>query len=683
MLLAPVALWAQAAEPALSDIDLSDVVMIENVAEPVDSSLAEPANVSAPALSDGERTEVTHDASSHVDAVETEAESALEGFGDIAAVRADEPTEPTAFVAESDVAANDVGEVVEVADVAMSDVGEVVEIPDEPAAGIVVDVEAPAIPEVATTALPSDSEVVLELPGQETSTPGSVAMTEEETISVDYPDEEVRIILRNVADLFDLNVVIPDTLQGRTSVKLRNITWRQVFDVVLKQQNYTYIEDRNIIQIISVEELTTEPVDTRVFVLNYARADELQGSISPLVDAAAGGRIQVDTRSNALVITERPSRMNKVQEIIASLDKATAQVMIESKFIEVTNTDIKNVGIDWTSLSGYGASAGPFQREWSRTRGNNTTDTGTSTAIDGFNSVDGVVFDDTSNFVSETISTSGTSRLDTALFSADEFEVVISALNQKDDIRLVSNPTVVTLDNTHAKISIGERYPIPTYTFNAETGQRQLDEIEYEDIGVNLDVTPQVNSAGFINLKILPEVSSTDRFALVEGTQIPIIESRRTESNIMIKDGYTLAIGGLAENSVADRGSSVPILGDLPGVGRFFSSESDEISQRNLIIFITAKTLNPDGSNYRDIIDPRVLNRMKVTPADVPGYQLSEEDLKTMKDLEDFRLQTARSEAIAKSRNELKAMEQARKEAEAEAKKLADEAAAAAVTAAK
>jgi type IV pilus assembly protein PilQ len=673
MLLAPIALWAQPAEPALSEIDLSDVVMIEpaavstpelsSVAAPIESEVVEPATVSAPELTDVEISKVTYDPSSHVDAPAVPVavdKSALSDFGVIAAVQADEA----------------VADVV-VPEVSLDSVGEVVEIPDMPTAGVVVDVEAPEIPEVTTTALPSESEVVLELPGQDVAA-GSVSMSEEETISVDFPDEDVRTILRNVADLFDLNVVIPDSLQGRTSVKLRNITWRQVFEVVLKQQNYTYVEDRNIIEIISIEELTTEPVDTRVFVVNYARAEELQASIAPLIDSAAGGRIQVDVRSNALVITERPSRMNKIQEIIERLDKATDQVMIESKFIEVTNTDIRNVGVDWTSLSGYGVSAGEMTREWSRTRGNENTTTTTTSNSDGFNSTKGLVFDESEGVVDVAKSLSGTSRLDSAVFSADEFRVVLSALEQKDDVKLVSNPTVVTLDNTQAKISIGERYPIPTYTFNAETGQRQLDEIEYEDIGINLDVTPQVNSAGFINLKILPEVSSSDRFALVEGTQIPIIDSRRTETTIMIKDGYTLAIGGLAENRIADRGSKVPILGDLPGIGRFFSSESDEIYQRNLIIFITAKTLNPDGSTYRDIIDPRVLNRMGVTPADVPGYQLSEEDRATLTDLENFRAQTKRTEAMAKSRNELKAIEQARKQAAKDAGKLASEAAAAA-----
>ena len=241
---------------------------------------------------------------------------------------------------------------------------EVVEIPEPQVAGVEVvdsDFEVPSIP-VVTEALPEETEIVLEIPGQEDQAPGEASMASEETISVDFPDEDIRTILRNVADLFDLNLVIPDALQGRTSIKLRNVSWEQVFEEVLRQVGYTYVVDRNIIRVTSIEELTTEPVDTRVFIVNYARANEIQGSIAPLVDGTVGGQIRVDTRSNALVITERPSKMNRIQDIIERLDRPTAQVMIESKFIEVTQDDIKNVIVNWASLSGYSASAGPFTR---------------------------------------------------------------------------------------------------------------------------------------------------------------------------------------------------------------------------------------------------------------------------------------------------------------------------------
>ncbi len=519
-------------------------------------------------------------------------------------------------------------------------------------------------------------------------------MTEEETISVDFPDEEVRTILRNVADLFDLNVVIPDTLQGRTSVKLRNITWRQVFEVALEPLGFTYVEDRNIIRIKSIEELTTEPVDTRVFVLNYATAEELQNSIAPLIDTAAGGRVQVDVRSNALVITERPSRMNQIQEIIEKLDKATDQVMIETKFIEVENTDQKNIGVNWSSLEGYGASAGPFQREWSRNRvsqddsirNDTSNNSSNSSSNNGFSLADGPIFasendvlsGNGTDFTRTMESLAGTSRLDTAVFSADEFRVVISALEQNNDTELVANPTVVTMSNQEATIDIVTEIPQVEFSIDEQTGEQRADGLaEPLVFGTQVRVTPQVNDAGFINLLVIPSVSNQIGTQFTDIGPQPIISRRKAETNVVIKDGYTLAIGGLTQNEEVLGGTAVPVLGSLPYIGRLFSSESNTMRQKNLIIFITAKTLNPDGSSYRDIIDPRVLHQMGVVPADVPGYQLSPEDLKTLQDIEDFRAQTRRSEAMAEGRTELKAIERAGKQAEKDASKLADEAAAA------
>ena len=617
MLLASIVLWAQVGlvdDPALSDIDLSDVVIIEDV-----TSKAEP-------------------------------------------------------------------------EVGFDNVGEVVEILDAPTAGVSVDVEAPEILDVATTALPRDSEVVLELPGQETSGPGLVTMAEEETISVDFPDEEVRTILRNVADLFDLNVVIPDTLQGRTSVKLRNITWRQVFEITLEPLGFTYTEDRNIIRIRSLVDLTSEPVDTRVFILNYAGAEAIQGSISPLIDTANGGKIQVDVRSNALVITERPSRMNKIQEIIERLDKATEQVMIETKFIEVENTDQKDIGVNWSSLAGYGVSAGPFQRQWSRNRSsqddsirNDTSNNSSnSSSVDGFSLADGPIFGsenevfsgDGTDFTRTMTSLAGTSRFDTAVFSADEFRVVISALEQNNDTELVANPTVVTMSNQEATIDIVTEIPQVEFSIDEETGERRADGLAEPLIfGTQVRVTPQVNDAGFINLLVIPSVSNQIGTQFTDIGPQPIISRRTAETNVVIKDGYTLAIGGLTQNEEVKGGTAVPILGSLPYIGRLFSSESNTMRQKNLIIFITAKTLNPDGSTYRDIIDPRVLHQMGVVPADVPGYVLSTEDLQTLQDIEDFRAQTRRAEAMAEGRTELKAIERARKQADKDASKLADEAA--------
>jgi len=384
--------------------------------------------------------------------------------------------------------------------------------------------------------------------------------------------------------------------------------------------------------------------------------------------------VQVDVRSNALVITERPSRMNQIQEIIEKLDKATDQVMIETKFIEVENTDQKNIGVNWSSLEGYGASAGPFQRQWSRNRSsqddserNDTSNNSSnSSSNNGFSLADGPIFASENDVLSgngtdltRTVeSLAGTSRLDTAVFSADEFRVVISALEQNNDTELVANPTVVTMSNQEATIDIVTEIPQVEFSIDQETGEQRADGLaEPLVFGTQVRVTPQVNDAGFINLLVIPSVSNQIGTQFTDIGPQPIISRRKAETNVVIKDGYTLAIGGLTQNEEVLGGTAVPVLGSLPYIGRLFSSESNTMRQKNLIIFITAKTLNPDGSSYRDIIDPRVLHQMGVVPADVPGYQLSPEDLKTLQDIEDFRAQTRRAEAMAEGRTELKAIE--------------------------
>lgn len=538
----------------------------------------------------------------------------------------------------------------------------------------------PAYAQARTESGPGSADIGqprLEYPDFEAASNQS-SESREATISVDFPDAEIRTIIRQVADLYELNVVVPPDLVGNTSIKLHNVTWEQVFREVLRPVGYTFIVDENIVRVVSNEELLQEPVDTRVFVINYAQAAELQNSIAPLVDAAAGGRLQVDRRSNALVITERPSRFNNIQEIIQRLDRPTPQVMIESKFIEITDRDQKDIGVNWASLQGYEVSAGPFEREYF----NEDVTTLTETNTTGGRRTDAVEIEDDGQG-NTTIRTTRTSedpvgrtvqviknavegRIDSAVFNADQFGVVLSALKTLDDTRLVSNPTVVTLNNTEAMINIGEEFPIPEYTFNDERGTFEVSGFEYKPIGIILRVTPQVNSAGFINLEIEPEVSN--RVAEVNfggqgGASIPIISTRKTRSDITIKDGFTLAIGGLVEQNFSTQENKVPLLGDIPLAGRLFRHESKSDSRRNLIIFITAKTLNPDGSTYDEIFDPRVLNQLGITDQDVPGYVLSPEEARLIREVRSTREEVAVEAQERQLREQLEALEKAKERA--------------------
>ena len=488
---------------------------------------------------------------------------------------------------------------------------------------------------------------------------GGIASKNKDTLSVDFPDEEIRSVLRNVADLFELNLVIPETLQGKTSVKLRDVTWRQIFQVILSPVGYTFVEDGNIIKIVTADSLNLEPVTTDVFILNYAKAEEIKKSVEPLVEAAAGGRVIVDARSNALVISERPTRLSRVRSIIERLDRATEQVMIESKFVEVTDRDIKNIGVKWSSLNNYNLNAGPFNQDFTRERSGgyenslsnssgtsnstNSTSTAGSNTSNSVSSTNGVLTNTSqtgSNMSLANTSASGasealnalqglvgggsTSRLSTAVFSADQLNVVLSALQTLNDIKIVSNPTVVTLNNTESSINVGEEFPIPNYTYNQERGTFEVSGFQYRPIGILLKVTPQVNSQGFIKLNLEPEVSQRNgetSFGGAGGAQIPIIATRKAKTQVSLKDGYTMGLGGLLTSRSENGSSKVPLLGDIPVLGRAFKSKNRDNSNTSLVIFITAKTVAADGAPITEVFDARSIRKMDIKKDDLPGYR--------------------------------------------------------------
>ncbi len=494
---------------------------------------------------------------------------------------------------------------------------------------------------------PATGEPEITIKGLETSAP-TVAVkgrdaSGHDTLSVDFPDEDVRNILRNVADLFELNLVIPEELQGKASIKLRDVTWRQIFQVVLAPVGFTYIEEGNIVKIVSNATLLQEPVATEVFIINYAQASLIMPTITSLVDPAAGGKIVVDTRTNSLVITERPSRMNRIRPIIEQLDRATDQVMIESKFVEVTDRDVKNLGVNWASLNAYGVGVGGdeqgivggYERSQTgeRSGGESSTTGTTGTQSNTITSTNGAVTATSTTSQSNTLGldklnslVSGTTndRVLNAVFSADQFRVVLSALQTLDNTKIVSNPTIVTLNNTEATINVGEERPIPNYTFSEQTGTFQISGFTYKPIGVLLRVTPQVNARGTIKLTLSPEVSQTNgnvTFGGASGTQIPIVATRKATTQVSLKDGYTMGIGGLVTQNSTTGETKVPVLGSVPLLGRLFRSDTRNSTTSNLIIFITAKSISADGAPIEEVFDSTRVRQLDMKREELPGHR--------------------------------------------------------------
>jgi type IV pilus assembly protein PilQ len=530
-----------------------------------------------------------------------------------------------------------------------------------------------------------------------------------DTLSVDFPDEDVRNILRNVADLFELNIIMPETLQGKTTIKLRDVTWRQIFQNVLDPVNYTYTEDGNIIKIVTKESLNDEPTVTEIFPINYATASAILPTIQSLVDPAKG-KIQVESRTNVLVITERPTRLTRIRPIIEQLDRATDQVMIESKFVEVTDRDVKNIGVNWASLANYsvgvsgdgqgGVVTSAFDRargqtgssgrnlnntnerinNSSTTTGNNrsttdgttgsTSNTNTNTQNSGSNTTSSVTNTNgtptatsttgsqgantttgtvnttsgTNNALTTTITnavtgtvgstanealnllnaitnTGSTNRTLQAVFSATQFQLVLNALQSQNEVKIVSNPTIVTLNNTPATINVGQEEPIPRYQYNQQTGGFEVSGFEFRPVGINLKVTPQVNARGTIRLQVEPEVSQTNGTRAFGPAQIPIIATRKAKTEISLQDGFTMGIGGLLTTQSTKGSTRVPVLGSMPLLGRLFRTDESNANTTNLVIFITAKTLSATGAPAEQVFNSERLRQLQMFREDLPGHR--------------------------------------------------------------
>lgn len=438
--------------------------------------------------------------------------------------------------------------------------------------------------------------------------------TENDTFSIDFAEEEIRNIIRHIADLYALNVVIPESLSGVISIKLKDVTWPDVFRAILDPIGFTYIQDGKILKIKSIQDVNTEPTQTRIFPLKFSDANLVMGSILPLIDKELGGRVLADGRTNVLIITERPTKLDQLAKVVERLDEAESQVMIEAKIAEIKQVDGSNKGIDWSVLKAYSGSIG------------NPAGVPVNGYAAGINRT----------FVPKD---SSFTRGETIIFNASQFSLILRALETDNKVKLVASPNVVTMNNTKAEINIARRVPVPNYSYNQQTGTFEVSGFNYENIGVLLDVTPKAQQ-DLITLDIKPELSDSSesvRFGSDTSpskADIPIINTRRSQSIVTIESGYTLALGGMMKENDTDITNKLPLFGSIPGpVGKLFSSTVKTKEKTNLIIFVTATRIGFNGVPYVQFkgnipgnLDLKALEEIQYSERDMPQYQLSQEE---------------------------------------------------------
>jgi type IV pilus assembly protein PilQ len=479
--------------------------------------------------------------------------------------------------------------------------------------------ETPAVavpaPEVAPApAAPTEAVIKESEPahGAITTKPNSAAG--KDTLSVDFPDEDIRNVLRNVADLFELNLVMPDTLQGKTSIKLRDVTWRQIFEVVLKQVGYTFVEKDNIVKIVGIAELQGEPFSTKTFIFENVAAVKIKPLVEPMLtpkrdgDATKGilpqpaGNIVVNDLANELIVTDQSTVLARVGDMIKRLDTEPKQVVIETKFVEISKGDLKNREV----ALGY--------------KNNNT----------GLDVRTGVGIGAGNNIATPFTINSGTllGGSPTAIFNQNEFSAMVNILNQANNVRLVTNPTIVAINGSKSDIKIGRDLQLVTIT-TTTSGSTPVTTATAGDIkfvGISIEVTPQITGSKLIALKVKPEKSSVFQARTISGNTFYDIDRRVGELNIILRDGQTAAIGGLVNSETRKNHSQVPFLGSVPILGALFRTTNDSVDVTNLVIFITATVLEPSRMKYDTVVSKDQLNDLEATPREILGKSFVKSD---------------------------------------------------------
>ncbi len=305
------------------------------------------------------------------------------------------------------------------------------------------------------------------------------------------------------------------------------------------------------------------PVETKVYELSYAKAEDLSQKISEVLTKNVG-QIKFDTRSNKVIVRDTAVAIEEVDRIVESFDVQESQVLIEAKILQVVLSEEQKFGVDWEAIV----------RDYHdmNIKGDfsilNSSDKGGTITI-------------------------GT--LDT-----DDYTALLEALESTGETNILSSPRITAVNNQEARILVGsqEPYVTTTTTTPASGPTTTAESISFIDVGIKLYVTPTIHRDEFITMKIRPEVSSVTRTLTTSNNNtIPVVETSEAETVVMVKNGVTIVIGGLIKDEKINSENKVPVLGDVPLVGMAFRNRDLLSRKTEIVIFLTPKLITGDVSS--------------------------------------------------------------------------------------
>jgi type IV pilus assembly protein PilQ len=424
-----------------------------------------------------------------------------------------------------------------------------------------------------------------------------------ERLSLNFQNVEVRAVLNVIADFTDLNIITSDTVTGNITLRLRDVPWDQALEIILQTRGLDSRRSGNVIWIAPRDELATreklaleaanqisdlEQTRTESFQMNYQKAADVQKLLSDPAQRILSkrGSAVVDARTNTLFVQDTPSRLEEVRRLIAKIDVAVRQVMIEARIVEANDSFSKNLGsriaLNDRQASGH------------RILGQNSPRfvAGGGLASEGF--MTGQIATPIPNFFGDTTNVNlpavglnnfGAGQFSLILFNsaASRFlNLEISALEADGKGKIIASPRVLTADQVEAMIEQGTEIAYQTATSSGATA------LSFRKAVLSLKVKPQITPDG--NVIMTLDVNKDQPGQLVAGNVQ--INTKHVKTEVLVENGGTVVIGGIYEQNDRTDVTQVPFFGDLPVIGWLFKNHSSTAAKTELLIFITPRIVN-------------------------------------------------------------------------------------------
>ncbi|MEZ5556817.1 type II secretion system secretin GspD [Haliea sp.] len=405
--------------------------------------------------------------------------------------------------------------------------------------------------------------------------------------------------------------------------------------------------------------------NVKVIYLEYAKAEEVAEVLTRVmqnigrVDAGEAGRaqragetsatIEADKNTNALIITAPTDKMAALEAVVARLDIRRAQVLVEAIIVEMEVRDGQDLGLQWLFANDSGFFGSSISADDARAR----RIAGAILPEDGGDDTTGGVTTGDFNVgaLAGALAQSPGVSLGWGVIDDDlSMTVILNALKENSNANILSTPSLLTLDNQEAYITVGQNVPFVTGSFTStgtgDGAQNPFQTIERENVGITLKVTPHINEGDAVVLDISQEVSSLSNTSVVLQASDLITNERVLQTKVLAADGRVVVLGGLIKDDVQDATQKVPLLGDIPFFGRLFRNDAVQVTKTNLLIFIRPTIIRDDeqlagatADKYRYIRDQQVLRRerglMFLDDGNMPVLPEWEEQIRQLQEIRD------------------------------------------------